>query len=777
MSLNLNLIYSQFNFEMANPTNQNTYEFEGFRLDASHLLLFKNGVEISLAPKVVETLLVLVENRGKVLSKDEIMSLVWENSFVEEGNLSQNLHRLRKILGETKDGKPFIETLRRRGYRFVPEVSLVKTEEKISSSAFRRIPADSVSLPNGELLENAAFNSSEKLSERETRHIPLVNGNHTGFQKSEPQNIYDAIHPKFRYRALLIAGLVALLVAGSLGFVWRFALNRQLSASKEIKLKRLTESGNVNGAAISPDGNSLAYVVREGKSSSLRLKNISTESEVVIVSSDSEKKLGIPRFSPDGNYIYYGNSEGIFQIPVFGGESRKIASNNWGNFFVSPDGSQIAFPRGDLTKNKSYVVVANTDGSGERVVATRISPDYYVGWEVAPVWSPDGEHLTVVAARAGVPDMRLFEVSLQTGEESEIKTQNEWESISYVDWTSPDELIVSGQKKDEIYTQLWKVTFPGSAAERITNDFSDYIDFTLSKKTGKLVAYQRTENLHLWIYDKETGAARQITSGVNLSDGRFGLAFAPDGRIIYTARDKNNYDVFSVNSDGSDVRQLTKNAGRRNWNPAVSPDNRFIVFNSDRTGMPRLYIMNVDGSNERRLTSDSVEKENSEESPYFSPDGKWIYYVFYRAGKGSIRKISIGGGESFPVSRTDKNVFEPVPSPDGKFLAHAIYNDESETPWEIGVMSLENPSAKERYYNFPAFRLRPRWTLDSKSLFSIDDASEGHNLWQTNLETGERRQITNFPAERIPRFDISPDGRFLVLSRGKQDRDAILIEY
>ncbi|MEO6654726.1 MAG: winged helix-turn-helix domain-containing protein [Pyrinomonadaceae bacterium] len=89
-------------------------------------MLYQNEQEISLGPKVIETLLALVERRGEVLGKDELMQLVWTDSIVEEGNLSQNLYLLRKTLGDGKDGKPLIETLRRRGYRFVAEVRRIE---------------------------------------------------------------------------------------------------------------------------------------------------------------------------------------------------------------------------------------------------------------------------------------------------------------------------------------------------------------------------------------------------------------------------------------------------------------------------------------------------------------------------------------------------------------------------------------------------------------------------------------------------------------------------
>src|SRR5438552_15474789 len=108
MSLELTSNDSQFNFKMRELSGNKVYEFEDLRLDADHLLLFRGQEQLSLTPKVVETLLAMVERHGKILTKDELMEIVWPDSIVEESNLSQNLYLLRKTLGNTSDGKPFI---------------------------------------------------------------------------------------------------------------------------------------------------------------------------------------------------------------------------------------------------------------------------------------------------------------------------------------------------------------------------------------------------------------------------------------------------------------------------------------------------------------------------------------------------------------------------------------------------------------------------------------------------------------------------------------------
>src|SRR5262245_46034881 len=107
---------------MMNRSAKRCYLFDGFRVDVSERILFKENREVPLTPKVFDTLQVLLENSGHVLTKKELMQQVWPDSFVEENNLAQNISILRKALGETKQGEHYIQTVPRRGYRFVADV-------------------------------------------------------------------------------------------------------------------------------------------------------------------------------------------------------------------------------------------------------------------------------------------------------------------------------------------------------------------------------------------------------------------------------------------------------------------------------------------------------------------------------------------------------------------------------------------------------------------------------------------------------------------------------
>jgi TolB-like protein/DNA-binding winged helix-turn-helix (wHTH) protein len=110
---------------MDKPSLQKLYEFEEFRFDVEHLMLYRRGESIPLAPKAAETLLVFIERRGQILSKEQLIEQIWPNAFVEESNLFLYLSVLRKTLGNQEDGTPYLETLRRRGYRFNGTVQLI----------------------------------------------------------------------------------------------------------------------------------------------------------------------------------------------------------------------------------------------------------------------------------------------------------------------------------------------------------------------------------------------------------------------------------------------------------------------------------------------------------------------------------------------------------------------------------------------------------------------------------------------------------------------------
>src|SRR5262245_37406145 len=107
------------------------YEFGPFQLDPSNRVLLREGETISLTPKATDLLLILVANAGEILKKDELLKVIWPNTFVEESNLTQNIFTLRKVLGDRRVDPRYIETVPRRGYRFVASVTDTKRQNQL----------------------------------------------------------------------------------------------------------------------------------------------------------------------------------------------------------------------------------------------------------------------------------------------------------------------------------------------------------------------------------------------------------------------------------------------------------------------------------------------------------------------------------------------------------------------------------------------------------------------------------------------------------------------
>jgi DNA-binding winged helix-turn-helix (wHTH) protein len=177
LSLDLKLSFSQFNFKMTSLSDKRIYKFDEFCLDAEHSMLYRNGLEVHLPPKAVKTLLVLIERSGEIVSKDELMELIWSDSIVEESNLAQYLHLLRKSLGNQPDGKPFIETLRQRGYRFTADVSLLLQKKS-------EIP----------LATEDRFAERETLTNQSSANRPAADSDSSVFKAESPKSFLEVVN-------------------------------------------------------------------------------------------------------------------------------------------------------------------------------------------------------------------------------------------------------------------------------------------------------------------------------------------------------------------------------------------------------------------------------------------------------------------------------------------------------------------------------------------------------------------------------------------------------
>jgi TolB protein len=234
-----------------------------------------------------------------------------------------------------------------------------------------------------------------------------------------------------------------------------------------------------------------------------------------------------------------------------------------------------------------------------------------------------------------------------------------------------------------------------------------------------------------------------------------------------------------MNPDGSNRVQLTANAGQDNIDPIVSADGRHIVFTSNRTGAPQIWRMDIDGRNQKQLTFGEEQKESAK-SAALSPDGAQVFFIKFGAGPAAIWKVSIEGGPAVPVSRLTNATTEGVLSlsPDGRWLAFRYVSVQPEAGSEDSTMqfgALPTDGASEpKLFDLPARRPMIQWSADSDAFYYISGTPNSSSLWRQPLDRSESQKLCDFP-DRIFNFSWSHDRKNLVLSRGKQYGDAILI--
>ncbi len=617
--------------------------------------------------------------------------------------------------------------------------------------------------------------------------VPRVEGflgdTRDGPPKGGTQNLSSAEYLVSQVREhkkgfLLGLALLVLVIAGVAFGFYKFAGKKDTSSApsfESMKITKLTDTGKAGSAAISPDGKYVVHVKEDAGQQSLWVRHIATGSNVQIIP-PTEADYRRMTFSPDGSYIYFVRKEkgetnsALYQVPVLGGDPKKLNSNVSSPVTFSPDGKRFAFIR--KQPDDSTMMIANADGTGEQPLAILKNPESFDG----PVWSPDGKVIAVpVVIRDGGFRMNIVEVRVNDGAIKPIST-NKFFAISRVAWLADGSgLIASAQEIGSNNYQIYQISYPGGETRKITNDLNDYTDASLTADSGSMVTVQENNVLNIWSSDGDASRARQLTRGQGKFEGIFGLRWAPDGRIVYYSLISSTPSISIMNGDGSNPRQLTQHLSTL---PAVSLDGRYIVFSSRQAGPNSIWRMDIDGGNQRLLT----EKGGA---PNISPDGRWVVYDVLGFGGNGVWKVSIDGGE--PVQLTDHQSILPVVSPDGKSIAF-LDREQENSPWRIAVIPFEGGQPPKLLdvppgYNTvgipnPGGSAIPQavhWLPDGRSLVYIVTRDGVSNIWSMPIAGGAPKQLTNFTSDQIAWFDLSRDGKPTLFSRGATTKDVVLI--
>jgi Tol biopolymer transport system component/DNA-binding winged helix-turn-helix (wHTH) protein len=772
------------------------FEFGDFHLDAAERCLLHNGELIPLTPKAFDTLLVLVKRSGHVVTKDELLEEVWPDAFVEEATVVQNVFTLRKALGRDPFGTRFIETVPKRGYRFIAGV--------------RRLDGGCAA---GATLLMAKHTRTQIIAEEEDEESSATgNGMHTGqhteaFEaRSETQPVSATpgemsmdrpqelaarpftSSPLSRWRAIkqypaaLILALLLLAVMIAALLIVRSVRqdrpsSRVVAPFERMNFNRATFNGRARHATISSDGKYVAYVELDAGAQSLWVRQVNTANDTQLVEPSESTYWGLT-FSNDDNYIFFvkyerGNNLGVlYQVPVIGGTPKKVLEDLDSPISFSPDGKQVAFMRGYPATRESALMIANADGSAERRLAARTFPSFF--FPTGPSWSPDGR-LIACAAR-GDDDQGVYAtvvgIEVASGAQKPL-TSERWIQVGRVAWIKDSSgLVITAASQVAGPNQLWQLSFPSGEVRRITNDLNDYRGVSLTADAGVLATIQIETEANIWTSPTtETGSAKQISFSRN--DGLGGLSWTPDGQLVFTSRDSGHADVWIMKADGSQKRQLTAD-DRIDLTPTVTPDGRHVVYASMKEGTPaRLWRVSIDGSNPRQLTYG-----NDDRAPDCSPDSKWVVYSSHEYDEKdilteSLWKVSIDGGER--VRLTNYVSSRPLISPDGKWIA-CTFKADQHSPWKFGVIPFEGgepvyafdiPSTAMQIYG---------WTADGRALTFVDTRNGISNIWRQPLDGGPPGQLTNFESAQIFRYDWSRDGKQLACVRGILTSDVVLIK-
>ncbi|HEV2904036.1 MAG TPA: hypothetical protein VGW32_03265, partial [Pyrinomonadaceae bacterium] len=591
----------------------------------------------------------------------------------------------------------------------------------------------------------------------------------------------------WRRRRLHIAWLTAvlgLLFVCAVGF-WVYQSRKQaLPAaaplpSQQITMRRFTTAGGVPyRAVISPDGKSLVYMQRLHGKDSLWLGQIETNSSVTI-NQLSHTWYGYPVFAPDGGSIYFTvQNENypqwtLLRMPALGGALTELIRNVHSPVTFSPDGRQVAFLREDDETNQTAIVIADAaDGKRERMLVARRNAERFSTYGLS--WSPDGEIIAVAAVNGDNKREEILAVRVADGSVSKIGDRD-WENVGNLVWLPDARGLVTIAAENFTHRgggQIWLVTYPEGTTRQVTNDVTTYQTGSLSVSAdGKLVVLSAHRNPEIWIApNADMTQARLILQGAYARDeGSHGLAWTPDGRLLYTAYVGERQTIWAMNSDGSNPQQLTSSASDSSFDNQMSvrANGRYMVFHSNRSGSSEIWRANTDGSDLKQLTAGGGNSQ-----PSLSPDGQWIVYASARDGKSTLWRISIDGGEATQL--TARRLSWPEVSPDGKHIACI---DPTTLPrWRLTVIPFAGGEPVKSFAvpESAFLERRLRWTRDGAAIMYMDGQQQG--LWRQALDDEKPQPVKGFEEVPIFQFTWSLDGKDLTYTTGKVTREIIIIE-
>ena len=717
--------------------------FDVFDADLQTQELRKHGVRLRLPGQSFQILKMLLERPGQLVTREEFQKALWpSDTFVDfDHSLNAAVNRLREALGDSAEEPRLVETLPRRGYRFI-----------------------------------ATLEGSEPLraSEKDQRSATVA---------------YDAVVPAMRIRRPLlrysIMSVAVVLVIGAASFLIHEKLRSPAPPTQRALTRVTFDKGLQFGATWSPDNRMIAYSSDRGGKFDIWVQQISGGDPIQITKGPGHNWQ--PDWSPDGKYIAYRSEDGeggLFITPALGGAglARKIVS---AGFYPrwSPDGSRILFQTSQgRSENEFYVV--SLDGKPPRKVVTELGPLTITMRSAA--WHPDGKRISIwVMGSSPVPTFWTVPVSGGAGVESKIDPQvlRQLGEVS----ADPRDLeandgqfswMPSGKAIIFEYTfrgvrNLWKMsvdreTLRANAIERLTTGSGLDAEFALSAD-GKRIAFTiKSEPIQAWVFPFDatrgrlTGAGRSVTSpGVEAWEPNL----SRDGKkLAFRALRAGKGELWEQSLLDGRAEPIAPGDNYVRFNPRWSPDGRRLAYGRASVGSTgsQLFVWYA----ERRVEESLIPLYKHGLFLYdWSPDGKQLLLT----QETSNYTIQISTLSAIPLphsepafrkiaAKADHNLWQPHFSPDGRWVA---FLDQS-----IHLVSTQSIIQVTSATGGPWIRVtdgkfwddKPQWAADGKTLYFLSRQGGFYDVWGIRFNSaegkvaGDRFRVTNFasPSLMIP---------------------------
>ena len=597
--------------------------------------------------------------------------------------------------------------------------------------------------------------------------------------------------------ALMAAGMV---IAAALIVGFYRAARHAPAPSGALEFTRVTTSGDIQRVDLSPDGKYVAYVRGMSGKQSLWLKQLATGSDLQIAEMGEEVCTGLA-FSPDGSYVYFvrldprtANGD-LYQVPLLGGSPKKALGGITTMPAFSADGQRIAFVL--YNNNESSLLTATLAGSpgqplswnSERVLASYKGAEWI---DPRMAWSPDGKTLAFIHHN---PKQVLTTIGAEGGQAQPVAGANLYQILDLTWLPGGRDLVMAAFFPLAGSMQLHEISLEGGETRQITHDLSRYAAVRASADGKTLLALQLqiVATLQVATPGKES-EARTLSAGPQTRDGEVGVAWTPDGKIVYRSVLNGHYDLWEVGADGSNPQRLTNNdVQAASESPAVSLPGGFIAFTQWAGGNlgPSIWRMDMDGGGRKQLS-----QGKQDTLPAISPDGRWVVFTRGQGGKSFLMKVPSGGGPESQL--TDYTTYLPSVSPDGKWIA-CFYLSGQHQPASLAIVPFAG-GQPAKVFSLPPTSSAPvlrnsdgrapgrperganatrtvalHWTPDGSAISFVNNVNDAGNVWEQPVAGGPPKPVTHFTSDKIFWFDWSPDGR-LALSRGTRQADAVLIK-